>query len=100
MNVKNRTEQANKATRTLNTIIWSKYISLNTNKRILCTGLESILSYCCEVWSVEDTLNKTRSTEMRFWRAAAKTCKILKVRKDVNREKTGNNRNSSGKNRK
>jgi hypothetical protein len=41
-----RIDQTRKATRTLNILLWSKHISLNANKRIFCTGLDSILKYC------------------------------------------------------
>jgi F0F1-type ATP synthase delta subunit len=50
--VLNRIEQARKATKTLNSLLWSKYISLNTKKRIFYTVVESILSYGCEIWTV------------------------------------------------
>jgi len=41
-----RIDQARKATRTLNILLWSKYSSLNANKRIFYTVLDSVLSYC------------------------------------------------------
>jgi len=39
-----------KATRTLNSLLWSKRIPLNAKKRIFYTGVASIWSYGCEVW--------------------------------------------------
>jgi hypothetical protein len=50
--------------------------------------VESILSYSCEIWTVEYRLKKKQlSTEMDFWRTAARTSRILKVRNEVIREK-------------
>jgi hypothetical protein len=86
--VLNRTEQARKATRTLNSLFWSKNISLNTNKIIFYTVVESILSFGCEIWTVDYRLKeKLLSTETDFWRRAARTSRILKVRIEVIVEK-------------
>jgi hypothetical protein len=42
--------------------------------------MESFLSYCCEIWTVDYRVNeKLFSTEMDFWRRAARTSKILRV---------------------
>jgi hypothetical protein len=50
--------------------------------------VESILRYCCEIWILDFRLKKKLlSTEMDFWRTAARTSKILKVRNEVIREK-------------
>jgi len=41
-------------------------------------GAESILSYGCEVWTVDYGLNrKLLSIDMAFWRRAARRSKIL-----------------------
>jgi hypothetical protein len=50
--VLHRTEQARKATRALNCLHWSKYISVNTKKRIFYTEIESILDYGWEIWTL------------------------------------------------
>jgi hypothetical protein len=85
--VLNRIEQARKGTRTLNSLLWSKHILLNTKKRIFYTVVESILSYGCEIWTVDYRLEKLLSTEMKFWRSTARTSTILKVRNEVIRGK-------------
>jgi len=62
-------------------------------------GVESILSYSCEVWTVDYGLNgKLLSTDMAFWRRAARRSKILEVKSEVIREKNGSNTNCSHKN--
>jgi hypothetical protein len=67
--VLNRTEQARKATRTLNGLLWSKHISFNTKKRVFYTEVESILCNSCKIWTVDHRLKKKLlSTEMDFWR--------------------------------
>jgi hypothetical protein len=55
----NRVEQARKTASTLNSLLWKIHISLNTKKQILYTVMESILRYCCEIWTVEYRLMKT-----------------------------------------
>jgi hypothetical protein len=46
--------------------------------------VESILNYGCEIWTVDCRLKKKLlSTETDFWRIAAKTSRILKVRNEV-----------------
>jgi hypothetical protein len=45
--------------------------------------VESILGYGCEIWTVDYRLKKKLlSTETDFWRRAAKTSTILKVRQN------------------
>jgi hypothetical protein len=84
----NRNEQARKATRTLNSLLLSKHISLNTKKRIFYTVVESILGYSCEICTVDYRLKKKQlSTGMDFWRTAARTSTILSVRNEVIRDK-------------
>jgi hypothetical protein len=83
-------EQARKATGTLHSLLWSKHISLNTKKRIFYTVEESVLIYGCEIWTLYYTyrLNKKLlRTETDFWRRAARTSSILKVRNEIIREK-------------
>jgi hypothetical protein len=49
--------------------------------------IESILSYGCDIWTVNYRVKKKLlSTEMDFWIISA-TSRILKVRKAVIREK-------------
>ena len=50
--VLNRNEWVRKATRTLNSLLWSQYISLNTKKWIFYTAVERISSYGCEIVTV------------------------------------------------
>jgi hypothetical protein len=81
-------------------LLWGKYISLHTKKQIFCTVVESTVSYGCEIWTVDYRLKKKLlSTEIDFWRRAARTSKILKVRNGIIREKWSNT-NNSGKNAK
>jgi hypothetical protein len=50
--------------------------------------IESILSYGCDIWTVNYRLKKKLlSTEMDFWRISARRPRILKVSKEVIREK-------------
>jgi hypothetical protein len=86
--VLNRIEQARKAKRTLNSLLWTKHISLNTKKRIFYAVVESILSYGCEIWTLDYRLKKKLlSIKTDFWRRAPRTSRILKVRNEVIREK-------------
>jgi hypothetical protein len=50
--------------------------------------VESILSYGCELWTLDYRLKKKLlSTKIDFWRRAARTSRILKARNEVTREK-------------
>jgi hypothetical protein len=65
-----------------------KKISLNSTKRIFYTGMESFLSYYCEIWTVDYRVKeKLLSTEVDFWRRAARTSKTLRVRSEGIRQK-------------
>jgi hypothetical protein len=44
-----RTEQSRKGKRELNSLLWSKYILVDTKKQIFYTVVESILSYSWEM---------------------------------------------------
>jgi len=69
-------------------LLWSKYILVNTKKQIFYTVVESILSYCWEIWTQDYKLEKKHlSTEMDIWWRAVRTSRLLKVRKEVIREK-------------
>ena len=46
MEMLNEIDQTRKGTKTLHILLTSEHISLNANKRIFCTGLDSIISYC------------------------------------------------------
>ena len=60
-------ERANKQTRILNSLLWSKNVSLNTKERIFSAVAEIILSYLCEIWIVYYGLyKKLLSTKMEF----------------------------------
>jgi hypothetical protein len=49
---------------------------------------ESILSYICEILMVDYRLNrKLLSTDMDFWRRAARRSKILEIRSEVIKKK-------------
>jgi hypothetical protein len=82
------TEQARKATSALNVLHWSKYISMNTKKRIFYTETESILNYGWEIWTLDDKLKRALlSTEIDFWRRVARTSKLLKVRNGIRKRR-------------
>jgi len=60
-----RIQQSRKATKTLNSLLWSKYISVSTKKRTFCTVIEIVLSYGWEIWTLDYELKeKLLSTEM------------------------------------
>jgi hypothetical protein len=62
----------------------SKYILGNTKKLIFYTVIENILSYGWEVCytGLQVKVNLS-STEMDFWRQAARISRLLEVRKEV-----------------
>ena len=83
-----RIQQSRKAKRALNSLLWSKYILVNTKKQIFYTVVESILSYSWEIWKQDYKLEKKHlSTEMDICWRAVRTSRLLKVRKEVIREK-------------
>jgi hypothetical protein len=45
----NKIEQARKAKRALNSLLWNIYVSVNTKKLIFYTVIESILRYGWEI---------------------------------------------------
>jgi hypothetical protein len=64
--------------------------TVNTKICVFCTVVEGILSYGCEICTVDYKLKRNLlSTEMNFWRRAARTSRLLKVRNEVIREKFG-----------
>lgn len=65
-------DQTGNATRTLNVLLWSKHIALNANKRIFCTGLDSVLSYC---W-VDSGLHAEQNVKYRSG-ALKRSCKNM-----------------------
>jgi hypothetical protein len=72
--VLNRIQEAKKATRALYTLLWSKYISVNTKKLLFYRITETISSYSWEIWTLDYKLKKKLlSTEMSFWRRAVRT---------------------------
>jgi hypothetical protein len=80
--------EARKVTRTLNSLLWNKHISWNTKKRIFCTVVERIVIYGIGIWTVDcEVKQKLLSIKVDFWRRAAWTSKILKVRYEVRIEK-------------
>jgi hypothetical protein len=88
--VLNKIEQARKAKTALNSLLWSKYISINTKKLIFYTMIEGILRYGWEIWTLDYKFKeKLISTEMDFWRRTARTSRILKVRNEKKKKKMG-----------
>jgi hypothetical protein len=70
----NRIQQARKATTALYSLLWSKYISVDTKKLLFYTVIETISSYCWETWTLDYKLKKKLlSTEMSFWRRVVRT---------------------------
>jgi len=53
-----------KATKALNSLYSSKYISVNTKKIIFYTLIESILSYGWEIWAMD---NKPERNSLQNW---------------------------------
>jgi len=85
--VLNRIEQARTATRTLDSLLCSRYFALNTKERILFAVIESILSYGWEIWTLDYKLKKKLlGTEVEFWRKAAGTSRLLRARNEVIRD--------------
>jgi len=57
---------------------------VNTKKRIFYTEIESILNYSWEILTLDYKLKRALlSTEIDFWRRAATTYRLLKVRNEV-----------------
>jgi hypothetical protein len=55
--------------------------------------VESSLIYGCEIWTADYRINKKLLiTEIDFWRGAARTFQMLKVRNKVTKEKISINR--------
>jgi hypothetical protein len=71
--------KAKKSTRTSNSLLWSKNISLNTSREIFYTVVECILSYGSGICKVNYRLEKNLlSTKIDFWKWAAGKFRILK----------------------
>jgi hypothetical protein len=79
--VLNRIEQASKRTRILNSLLWSKRILLNTKKQIFYTVVESILSYGCEIWTVDYRLKKADKYRNGFLEKRCKNIHNIKSKK-------------------
>jgi hypothetical protein len=61
---------------------------VNTKKIIFYTEIESILNYGWEIWSLDYKLKRALlRTEIDFWKRAARTSRLLKVRNEVIRER-------------
>jgi hypothetical protein len=74
----NRIEQARKATKVLNGLLWRKYISVN-KKRVLYMLIESVLSCGWKIWTPHYKLQKKLlRLKMDVWRKAARTTRLLK----------------------
>jgi hypothetical protein len=85
--VLNRTEQARTTTRTLNSLLCSKYFTLNTKKQILFAVIESILGYGWKIWTLDyKSKKKLLGTEVKFWRKAAGNSRLLRARNEVIRD--------------
>ena len=75
-------EQARKAKRTLTSLLWSKYIQVNTNKLIFYTVTESNLSYGWKTWTVDHKLKKKLSNiETDFGKKRCKDLQTIKIKK-------------------
>lgn len=88
--IKTKVGQAKKAIGCINGILWSRDVSINTKKKLYSAIVESILTYGCETW----TLNQKRkqmllSTEMDFWRRSSRTSRIQRVRNEEIRNTVG-----------
>ena len=86
--VLNTNKQARRAMKALNSVLWSKYISVNIKKWVFYVLIESVSSYGWEMWVPDYKLQKKLlSAEMDVWRRAAWTTRLLKVRNEAIREK-------------
>jgi RNA binding exosome subunit len=95
--VLNRTEQARKVTRALNSL-FSSNISVNTKIHIFSTVITSILTYSWEIRTLGYKFKeKLVSTELDFWRRTARMSEIVKSEKLSHQRKNGSNTNSFGK---
>jgi len=56
--VLNRIQQTRKATRALYSLLWNKYISVNTKKLLFYTVIEIISSNSWEIWTLDYKLKK------------------------------------------
>jgi len=56
--VLNKIEQARKTKRALNSLLWSKCVSVYAKKLIFCAVIESFLRYGWEIWTVDYKLKK------------------------------------------
>lgn len=75
--INNRIQQSRKIIGALNPLWWDKNISIKNKKRIGQTMVESVLSYGCEVWSMNaDIKRKLTAVEMDYLRRSAGVSRI------------------------
>lgn len=83
-----RTEQTRKSPKAVNSLLWSKYISVNKKKGIFYAAIESILCYSWKILTVDYKLKEILlSTEMDFSGRAAWTSRLLQGSNEVISEK-------------
>lgn len=81
--VDHRVQQARRAIKMLNGVLWSRSISKQMKKRILQTIVESILTYGAEGWAlVERQKCKIQATEMEGIRRAARVSRLERRRNE------------------
>lgn len=87
--IKNRAQQGRKATRSLNSLLWSKSIRTSTKIRIYEAVVEPILTYGAECWQMTKNDRKVIDTvEMDFLRRACQVSKIEHIRNEDIRRRT------------
>ena len=71
----------------LNSVLWSKNIVHNTKRIIYNSLVQSVMLYGAETWTLDRPhANKLLSTEMDYWRRAARKSRMDKVRNQRIRE--------------
>jgi hypothetical protein len=95
--VLNRTEQARRATRALNSLLWSKYILVNTKKNKYFIEIDSIF---CQSENLHTGLQSKENVMKYINRLLEKSCKDLqtnKSKKGSHQRKNVGNTNYFGK---
>lgn len=90
MEITSRIGQARQATRTLNSLLWSKNLRNRTKTRIYGSIIESILLYGSETWEMtKGEKQKINSVEMDFLRRGCRVSKLDHIRNIDIRERIG-----------
>lgn len=88
--IRNRVQQGKKATRILNSLLWSDKINLNTKLTIYKAIVEPILTYGCECWQLTDRQEKTiEAVEMDYLRRSCRISRTEHIRNEDIRRRTG-----------